>query len=105
MKARFKNKEIELKKGENLLKALKRNKLSPYNGFAKYFNCKGLGSCGTCAVEIKGACSNKTKMEQWRLNFPPHKKENNLRLACQVKVLGDLEVTKHNGFWGHKIKE
>ena len=104
MKVEFKNKIIEIEKGRNLLRELKRNKLSPYNGFSNYFNCKGLGSCGTCAIEIEGACNKPTKMEQWRLNFPPHKKENNLRLACQVRVMGDLKIKKHAGFWGHKIK-
>ncbi|MFM7713826.1 MAG: (2Fe-2S)-binding protein, partial [Microcystis sp.] len=31
---------------------------------------------------------------------PPHNHNNNRRLACQVKVFGDIEVTKYDGFWG-----
>jgi ferredoxin len=94
---------LECAEGENLKQVLKRNGLPPYNGNARWFNCKGLGTCGTCAVQITGEVSPKTKVEKWRLNFPPHKEANGLRLACQCKVLGDLEVKKHEGFWGEKV--
>ena len=94
---------LECDEGENLKHVLKRNGLPPYNGSARWLNCKGLGTCGTCAVEIKGEVSPITKVEKWRLNFPPHKEEKGLRLACQCKVLGDLEVKKHEGFWGEKV--
>ena len=26
-----------------------------------------------------------------------------LRLACQVKVFGDIEIEKYDGFWGQKV--
>ena len=94
---------LECDEGENLKHVLKRNGLPPYNGSARWLNCKGLGTCGTCAVEIKGEVSPITKVEKWRLNFPPHKEEKGLRLACQCEVLGDLEVKKHEGFWGEKV--
>jgi len=89
--------------GDNLRSVLKRNGLPPYNGSARMLNCRGLGTCGTCAVEIKGKVSPKTGVEKWRLNFPPHKEANGLRLACQCKVLGDVEVKKHDGFWGERV--
>ena len=50
--------------------------VSPYNGNAKYINCRGLGTCGTCAVEINNQSevepSQRKKIENFRLNFPPH---------------------------------
>lgn len=33
-------------------------------------------------------------------SLPPHSLDRNRRLACQTRVLGDIEVIKYNGFWG-----
>lgn len=79
--------------------------VSPHNGASRNINCHGLGTCGTCAVEISGPVSPKTRRESWRLNFPPHREENGLRLACQCQVHGDLVITKHPGFWGQDVEE
>ena len=98
----YKEQVIECKEGDTLRDVLIEHQLSPHNGDAKWMNCRGFGSCGTCAVDIKGKVSPKTKMEKMRLNFPPHQKDSGLRLACQCKVLGDLEVRKQQGFWGSK---
>lgn len=101
-KVHFKGKIIEVAKGSNLRKALMKNGLHPYNGNAKYLNCRGLGSCGTCAIEVlSGKVHPPTFMERRRLNFPPHQKANPLRLACQCRVEHDLVLKKHPGFWGH----
>jgi ferredoxin len=99
----FHNKKFYCEAGENLRDVLLRNQLPPYNGAAKWLNCRGLGTCGTCAVEITGPVSPTTTVEKWRLNFPPHKVESGLRLACQCKVLGDVNVKKHEGFWGERL--
>jgi ferredoxin len=88
--------------GDNLRQVLLGAELSVYNGAAKTINCRGLGTCGTCAMQIVGAVSEPTSIERWRLNFPPHRPENNLRLSCQCQVLGDLQVIKFDGLWGHK---
>lgn len=104
LKIKFKGQTVYCEKGDNLRKALRKANLSPHNGETEWFNCKALGSCGTCAVKINGAVSPLTKMEKWRLNFPPHKIENGLRLACQCSVLGDLEIVKYDGFWGQNVE-
>ncbi|MFN3182245.1 MAG: hypothetical protein ACE37F_09620 [Nannocystaceae bacterium] len=44
-------------------------------------------------------------MERWRLGFPPHERTSGLRLACQIEVTGDIEVTKHPGFWGQDVPD
>ena len=93
--------QIEAQKGENLRSILLRQQHSPHNAHS-YISCQGLGSCGTCAVEVvNGDAGDVTYMEQWRLRFPPHSKgPNPMRLACQVTVMQDLHIRKHTGFWG-----
>jgi ferredoxin len=88
--------------------ALRRGLVSPHNGRANLINCRGLGTCGTCAVQIDGAVQpvERNVKEQLRLSFPPHGSSltsSTLRLACQVQVRGDIEVTKRTGFWGQYV--
>lgn len=95
---------IECEAGEILRDVLLRAGLSPHNGQAKWFNCKGFGTCGTCAIAVvDGAVGAKNRREQWRLDFPPHDSQNGLRLACQIAVNEDLVIKKYPGFWGQKV--
>jgi ferredoxin len=103
LKIKYNNETFWVSKNVNLRKAILQNELFPYNQLSKILNCRGLGTCGTCAVKIEGDVSDKTKIEKWRLNFPPHKETDSLRLACQCKILGDLKITKYYGFWGEKV--
>lgn len=96
---------IECDEGANLRRVLLDADVPLYNGVAKAIHCRGMGTCGTCAVEINGPVSEMTKVETWRLGFPPHRSESGLRLACQCKVLGDLQVKKHGGLWGNQIAQ
>jgi ferredoxin len=99
----FEGHEIECEQGANLRRVLLEAGIKPYNGVMRYANCRGLGTCGTCAVDISRPVSEPTDIEAWRLSFPPHDPESGLRLSCQVSVESDLEVTKHEGLWGHRI--
>mmetsp|Transcript_100549 Transcript_100549/g.197371 ORF Transcript_100549/g.197371 Transcript_100549/m.197371 type:complete len:210 (-) Transcript_100549:51-680(-) len=100
--------EFEAKDGELLrTAALRRGIVTPHNGKSKLINCRGLGTCGTCAVEVamggKVEPGEKNSRERLRLSFPPHNPNRQsplLRLACQIQVRGDLHVTKRSGFWG-----
>ena len=38
--------------------------------------------------------------ERLRMALPPHNGDERLRLACQVNVLGDIDVTKYKGLFG-----
>ena len=93
-------KKITCESGENLRQVLLKNGIDLYNGNAKIINCMGIGSCGTCAVAITGAVSEPNWKDKTRRSLPPHSPTKNRRLACQTQVLGDISLTKYNGFWG-----
>jgi len=97
---RFAGRAVACTEGANLRRVLMRAGLPLYQRVARAIHCRGMGTCGTCAVRIEGAVSEPTPVERWRLGFPPHERERGLRLACQVRVLGDLEITKYEGLWG-----
>ena len=98
--------EVSARVGAKLRSALLLGGISPHNDAAEVINCRGLGTCGTCAVEIVPrdavAPDEWTVAERARLNFPPHASPGNerLRLACQVRVRGPCEVRKYARFWG-----
>lgn len=99
---RFRGREIECEDGANLRDVLLDTGETPYNGTAHYLNCRGKAACGTCAVEVDGAVSDPEPREKRRLSKPPHDLDSDLRLACQTRVLDDVEVRKREGFWGQK---
>ena len=97
MQIRYRGKSIAAPRGTRLRTALLQNEATPHNEGAVFVNCRGLGTCGTCAVEVRGAAGGEdgdgavlptqwTRAERLRLHFPPHAPPNNqrLRLACQV---------------------
>lgn len=93
-------KTITCDRNDNLRKVLLEHKIPLYNGNAKIINCRGIGSCGTCAVEIEGEISQPNWKDTARRSLPPHSLKKNRRLACQTEVLGNICVTKYDGFWG-----
>ena len=90
-----------VRRGELVRSALLKRGVSPHNKGAQTINCRGLGTCGTCAVDIDGEVTPRTNIERTRLSLPPHTNPS-LRLACQCRVHGDLVIRKYDGFWGHK---
>jgi ferredoxin len=101
---------FECPQGANLRRVLLHHDVALYNGQATLINCRGIGTCGTCAVVIDGEVSPMAWREQARLGLPPHSADGQRpafrghrprRLACQVQVLGDVQITKYDGFWGH----
>ena len=99
---RFHDQTIECERNENLRSVLISAGLPLYSSLGRVIHCRGLGTCGTCAVKIDGDVSKTTAIERWRLGFPPHRHERGLRLACQCRVLGDLQITRLAGLWGTK---
>ncbi|HEY9599802.1 MAG TPA: 2Fe-2S iron-sulfur cluster-binding protein [Cyanophyceae cyanobacterium] len=90
--------------GSNLRQVLLEHDVELYNGNAKIINCMGIGTCGTCAVQVEGDVSEPNWKDKARRSLPPHSPTSNRRLACQTKVLGDVKVTKFEGFWGQGEK-
>ncbi len=103
-KVTAKGKTVTCEVGANLRQVLLQNKIDLHNGQAKLINCRGIGSCGTCAVELEGEVSQANWKDKARRSLPPHNRDKNRRLACQTKVLGDVRVTKFDGFWGQGLK-
>ena len=97
-------KTITCDRGANLRRVLLAHNVELYNGNAKLINCRGIGTCGTCAVELEGEVSAPNWKDKTRTSLPPHAAKNNRRLACQTKVLGDVSVAKYDGFWGQGTK-
>ena len=97
---KFQGKTIQCEVNANLRQVLLANKLHLHNGNSKYINCRGIGSCGTCTVEVIGEVSEANWKDRLRRSLPPHNPNKNRRLACQTKVIGDIEVIKYDGFWG-----
>ncbi|HZG39818.1 MAG TPA: 2Fe-2S iron-sulfur cluster-binding protein [Nodosilinea sp.] len=93
-------KTMQCEAGANLRQVLLANGVDLYNGQATVINCRSLGTCGTCAVAIQGEVSATNWKDKARRSLPPHDSARNLRLACQTQVLGDIVVTKYDGFWG-----
>jgi len=111
----FRGTELDCAEGAVLRDVLLDAGLSPHNGAADRLNCRGNGTCGTCAVEVRAdsedaggdtpAVSERGLVERGRLVVPPHTPESRLRLACQTRVYRDVTVTKHPGLWGHRVGE
>ncbi len=91
---------IECDHGANLRQVLLKHNIDLYNGKSKLINCRGIGTCGTCAVQLEGEVSPANWQDQARRSLPPHSPTRPLRLACQTQVLGDVTVHKFDGFWG-----
>lgn len=90
---------VEVEPGANLRQAARRSGIEVYPGIHKYpgMNCMGFSMCGKCAVLIKKGmenCSPVGMMEGLRLkpSFMYIGHEDEMRLACQTQVNGDIEV-------------
>ncbi|WP_380676755.1 2Fe-2S iron-sulfur cluster-binding protein [Salinigranum sp. GCM10025319] len=101
----FRGREIDCEAGATLREVLLDAEETPHNGRSRLLNCRGHGSCGTCAVVVDGSILEPTRRERLRLSFPPHDADSGLRLACQTLVLGDVVVEKFDGFWGQDVDD
>jgi len=94
-------KTIEVPAGANLRKEAMKAGIQLYPGVHKYLNCMGFGQCASCRVIVrKGVenCNPQGVLEKLRfiagplLFFARLGHEKDLRLACQLRVNGDIEV-------------
>ena len=108
--------KAECAPGENLRQVALREGVQLYPGLHQYVNCMGMGSCASCRVHVTKGTENLSRQgwfEKLRLLLGPLTlfarlgNEQQLRLACQAKVNGDVEVQTKPGlnwhgdrFWG-----
>jgi ferredoxin len=101
-KVRFvnENREVEVERGASLRYAALESDVPLYCmwfGLSKYANCHGNGLCWTDRVRVSpaNAVTQRTPLENAMTQFGTFKKNRDprVRLACQVQVLEDCEVT------------
>ena len=90
-------KSVECEKGENLRALALKQGIQLYPGLKRILNCRGHASCGECRVHVVKGMENlapKTVLEKIRIALSWFKfgHEHEVRLACQAKVEGDVEV-------------
>ncbi len=87
------NVRVEIPEGDSVRYPALENDVPVYCGAWKYANCHGNGLCAFDRVIVSPASNTNppTFLEKFRLGRD-HKKNPNLRLACQVKVFGDVSV-------------
>jgi ferredoxin len=82
--------QINTRKGENLRKTLLDNKIDIYGSKAKFTNCGGGASCGTCAVLINDALDWEPRADFERARLKKYSSAG--RLSCNVFIEGDCTV-------------
>ncbi|MBX3443753.1 MAG: (2Fe-2S)-binding protein [Planctomyces sp.] len=94
-------KTIEAPAGSNLRQVARRNGVNLYPGPHQVVNCMGFGMCGSCRVIVRKGTNHVSPPGAWErftrfLNpvwfFARIGREQEMRLACQCTVEGDIEV-------------
>lgn len=87
------NVRVEVPEGDAVRYPALENDVPIYCGIYKFVNCHGNGFCGTDRVAVSPATHTNPPsfMEKFWLRNDL-KKNPDMRLACQVKVFGDVEV-------------
>lgn len=106
------NREVEVDDGANLRKAAMKAGIQLYPGIHRFLNCRGFSQCGECRVYVKKGMENTNRpglIERARvgLSFFRIGHEDEVRLACQTKVNGDVEVYTQPEFnwFGERAKK
>ncbi len=90
-------KEIEVPAGANLRRAAMKAGVQLYPFPHNIVNCHGLSQCGSCRVLLAKGKENASRVnlfEKLRMMFSMARigHEDNMRLACQTRVNGDMDV-------------
>lgn len=85
------SRSIECPAGTNLRDLARANKLQLYVFPHNLAHCRGNGLCGTCRVRVDDprALSPRTRLDEWKCGW----EGDDIRLACQTRILADVEVT------------
>ena len=84
---------IECPVGTNLRDLARAHKVQLYVFPHNLGHCRGNGLCGTCRIKVDDprAVSPRTWLDDWKCAW----EGDQIRLACQTRVLADIEVTTH----------
>jgi len=79
---------IKVGYGANLRKAALFKEVNLYKGMHEHLNCRGMGSCGSCMVEVEPLenVNGQTIIEKLQ------KVTGNNKLSCRTKVYGDITI-------------
>ena len=106
-KVKFVNEKItvDAAEGEDLRTIARKNGVQLYSGPHTLINCMGMGMCCSCDVALTKGKENVTQKgileSLWKWLRPLlnlrifSNPEKEIRLACQAKVRGDVEVETH----------
>jgi ferredoxin len=86
---------VEVPSGKNLKTLALELGINPHREFFRGINCGHLGICGTCQVWVKESAPGSVSRRNLRESIAGTRGQR--RLACQVKILGDIEVTTFAG--------
>jgi len=99
---------VDVADGEDIRSVARQNGVQLYEGPHQVLNCRGFGLCGSCNVTIKNGsqnCSPRTFRERFIAKYLTpvplfllkllSNEGKDVRLACQAKVNGDVDVETH----------
>jgi ferredoxin len=86
---------VEVPQGKNLKSLALDLGINPHREFFRGINCGYLGLCSTCQVWVKESAPGSVNARNFREKIAGMRGLR--RLACQVKVLGDVEITTFAG--------
>ena len=82
---------VEVPEGKNLKALALELGINPHREFFRGLNCGYLGLCGTCPVWVKELLPGAVSGRNFREKIAGTRGQR--RLACQVRILGDVEIT------------
>jgi len=89
---------VEVPQGKNLKSLALELGIDPHREFFRGVNCGYLGLCGLCQVWVRESAPGSTNRRNVRESMAGMRGDR--RLACQVRILGDVEVTTLAGGQG-----
>lgn len=81
--------EFKVGLGANLRQAAQYKNIELYKGMHQYLNCRGMGLCGTCLIEVEPMSNVDPQTVFEKL----HKVGPNQKLSCRTKVYGPISIT------------
>jgi ferredoxin len=108
-------KTVEVPEGANLRQVALENGVQVYEGLHETLNCMGFGLCCSCRMRVVKGGENLSREGIWEktnLAINPfgffarinEEDQHRIRLSCQTKVLGDVEVETTPEFNWHGEK-